>query len=357
MKRLMRLCGLACLVTASWVPIATAQVVPAAGSAATNTAGKVVLRGAGATFPAPLYQRWIQEYAKSHKDVAIEYASVGSGEGARRFLEQQVDFGASDSALTDSQIAGADGGAALIPVTAGMVTIAYNLPGLKEPLKLSRTAYVDLMGGLIPSWNDARIQATNPGVELPARTIVLVARQDASGTTHALTSHLGAISNKWVARLQRGVGNQIEWPGAMLARGNEGVAARIKQSVGSVGYVEYGFARRLGLPVALLENKAGNFVAPTAAAGQAALAGALKAIPDDLRLFVPDPDGADAYPIVTLSWLLLHERHSSPAKADAIKGFVDWTLTEGQALGGDIGYVPLPQALIDRSRAATAKVR
>lgn len=355
MKHLTRLCGLACLLTASLVPLATAQVAPTTGTPVAS--GKVVLRGAGATFPAPLYQRWIQEYSKSRKDLAIEYASVGSGEGARRFLDQQVDFGASDSALTDSQIAGADGGAALIPVTAGMVAITYNLPGLKEPLKLSRTAYVDLIGGLIPSWNDARIQATNPGVELPSRSITLVARQDSSGTTHALTSHLGVISNKWIARMQRGVGNQIDWPGAMLARGNEGVAARIRQSVGSVGYVEYGFARRLGLPAALLENKAGNFVAPTPEAGQLALAGALKEVPENLRLFVPDPEGDEAYPIVTLSWLLLHERNTDPAKAEAIKGFVDWALTEGQALGRDSGYVPLPPLLVERSRAATAKVR
>ncbi len=353
--------GLAATFAAS---VVTAQVKAAKDDTAKEGAtppatrdGKIVLRGAGATFPAPLYQRWMREYAKTHPDVAIEYASVGSGEGARRFLEQQVDFGASDAALTDAQIAGAENGAALIPMTAGMVALTYNLPGANEPLRFSRTAYLDLIAGLIPSWDDARIQATNPGIALPKRSIVLVARQDSSGTTHALTSHLAAISNKWTTRLGRAVGTQVDWPGAMLARGNEGVAARIKQSVGAVGYVEHGFARRLGLQVALLQNKAGTFVAPTPEAGQAALAGASKDLPDNLRLFIPDPEADDAYPIVSLSWLLLRERGPDPARTEALKAFVDWSLGDGQALSQEHGYVPLPAALVARARAAAARIR
>ena len=315
-----------------------------------------MLRGAGATFPAPLYEKWIEKYREQNPDVVIAYDVVGSGEGQRRFLSDSVDFGASDAALSDEQIARVKSGARLVPVTAGIVVLAYNLPGLNGPLKLSRDVYVDLFAGRIRSWNDPRIRAINPDLNLPNRNVAIVARQDGSGTTFALTNHLSAISDAWRDR-GPGTANLVDWRGtAMLARGNEGVAGRIKVSEDSIGYVEYHFARRLGLPMAQLQNKSGRYVAPGERSGQAALAENVKHMPANLRLFLPDPEGEDSYPIVTFSWLLLYDRYPNAAKAAALKEFVTWGLTRGQALSRSLGYIPLPAEVATLSLAAVDRI-
>jgi len=317
-----------------------------------STRPATMLRGAGATFPAPLYEAWIKRFTQQYPDVTLVYDAVGSGEGQRRFLAQSVDFGASDAALTDEQIAAARSGATLVPVTAGMVVLAYNLPDLGGPLRLPRDVYVDMFAGRIRTWNDARIVAANPSLTLPARSIALVARQDASGTTFALTNHLSAVSEAWRDR-GPGVGNLVDWRGGvMLARGNEGVAARIKVSNGAIGYVEYHFARRLGLPMAHLQNRAGRFVEPNAASGQAALARNATKMPANRRLFLPDPEGVDSYPMVTFSWLLLQDRYADPQKVSALKKFITWGLTDGQSLSRDLGYIPLPAEVASLSLAA-----
>jgi phosphate transport system substrate-binding protein len=319
--------------------------------------GGQALQGAGATFPAPLYKQWIAAYKKVEPSTSVKYAVIGSGEGTTRFLADTVDFGASDAALSDAQIGAAPHGAVLIPATAGMVVLAYNLPGLNGPLKLSRETYVALLMGKIPRWNDARIASTNPGLNLPDREITLVARLDGSGTTFALTNHLSAISTQW-RDLGPGVTKLVAWPaGTMLVRGNEGVAARIKQSVGSVGYIEYGFAKVIGMPVALLENKEGKFVAPSPETGEKTLTSNLGRIPANLRAFIPDPDGAGSYPIVTFSWLLLKERYADPDKAAAVKRFVAWGLSEGQRYSVDLGYIPLPPDVAGRAKAALTGIR
>lgn len=316
-----------------------------------------VLHGAGATFPAPLYKKWLAAFQKAEPTTSIDYAPLGSGEGVKRFLADTVDFGASDSAMTDEQIAAAKHGAVLIPATAGEVVLAYNLPGLSGSLKLSRDVYVGILSGKVAKWNDPRILAVNPGLVLPDREIMLVARQDSSGTTFALTNHLSAVSREWRDR-GAGVGKVIEWPSnAMLVRGNEGVASRIKYSVGAIGYIEYGFAKHLGLATAELENKAGRFVASGSASGAAALAQNVGMMPANLRVFIPDPDGADAYPIVSFSWLLLKERYADPAKAAALKRFVNWGLNEGQSLSGELGFIPLPAEVAARGKAALVRIQ
>jgi phosphate transport system substrate-binding protein len=316
----------------------------------------VTLRGAGATFPAPLYERWIQTYRRDHPDVVITYDVVGSSEGQRRYLADAVDFGASDAALSDEQMARVKTGARLVPVTAGIVVLAYNLPGVTGPLRLSRDVCAGIFAGTIRSWNDPRIREINPGLSLPNRSIAPVARQDGSGTTFAFTNHLGAISPTW--RTQGpGIGNLVDWRGlAMLARGNEGVAGRVKVSESSLGYVEYHFAKRLGLPMAHLQNKAGRYVAPSGEGGQAALASNVKAMPDNLRLFLPDPEGEDSYPIVTFSWLLLYERYPDADKAAALKKFVTWGLTAGQTYSRDLGYIALPPDVASLSLAAVDRI-
>ena len=316
-----------------------------------------VLSGAGATFPAPLYKKWIASYQKVEPSTAIKYAAIGSGDGIKRFLAEAVDFGASDTAMSDEQIAAAKSGAVLIPATAGEIVLAYNLPGLNGELKLGRDLYVSLLSGKITKWNDPRIQAANPGLNLPDREIILVVRQDSSGTTFALTNHLSAVSQEWRDR-GPGVGKVVVWPeSAMRVRGNEGVATRIKHSIGSIGYIEFGFAKYVGLSVAHLENKAGRFVAPGSASGEAALTSNVGMLPPNLRAFIPDPDGADSYPIVTFSWLLLKERYADPAKAAALKRFVAWGLGEGQGYSSDLGYIPLPADVAGRGKAALARIQ
>jgi phosphate transport system substrate-binding protein len=338
-----------------WAAVLAAIVLATSAGFVAAQAGKVVLRGAGATFPAPLYEKWIQTYRQQHPEVAITYDVVGSGEGQRRFLNDVVDFGASDAALTDEQMARVKAGTRLVPVTAGIVVLAYNLPGLSGPLRLGRDVYVDILAGRVRTWDDPRIRAHNPTLDLPHRNIAIVARQDSSGTTFALTNHLSAVSPVWRDQ-GPGVGNLVDWRGAMLARGNEGVAGRIKVSEASIGYVEYHFAKRLGLSMAHVQNKAGRYVAPSEQGGQAALAANVKQMPSNLRLFLPDPEGEESYPIVTFSWLLLYESYPNPAKASALKKFLTWGLTTGQSYSRDLGYIPLPAEVASLSLAALDRI-
>jgi phosphate transport system substrate-binding protein len=338
--------------------LASAGVLAAATPAWSQAASapKVTVRGAGATFPAPLYEKWIMTFRRQHPDLAITYDVVGSGEGQKRFLADAVDFGASDAALSDAQLASKPG-ARLVPVTAGIVVAAYNLPGLGGSLRLSREALADVFAGRIREWDDPRLRADNPGLALPHRTIGLAVRQDGSGTTYALTSHLAAVSPAFRER-GPGVGTLVSWPAnAMRSRGNEGVAGRIKVSEGAIGYVEYHFAKRLGLAMAQLQNRAGRFVAPSETSGQSALARNAQQMPADLRLFLPDPQGDDAYPIVSFSWLLLHDRYADRDKGAALKKFVTWGLTEGQVFSRELGYIPLPEEVASRSLAALERIQ
>jgi phosphate transport system substrate-binding protein len=316
---------------------------------------KILLRGAGATFPLLLYQRWFAEYRKSNPNVTIAYDAVGSGEGIRRFLgkdvgeNDRVDFGASDAAMTDAELAALPEGALMVPVTAGGIVLAYNLPGLNGELRLSRKAYEGIFLGEITDWSDPVLAQSNPGLNLPRMAITVVVRSDSSGTTFAFTNHLAAIGERWRKRV--GAATHVHWPGnALCAPGNEGVAGRIKMSSGAIGYVNYGSARQAGLAMAALENREGAFIAPTPDAGVQALAAA--ELPENLRIFVPDPAGADSYPIVTFSWLLLRRSYADAARADAIADLVRWCLLEGQRYGPELGYVALPPAVVSKALVA-----
>jgi phosphate transport system substrate-binding protein len=315
------------------------------------------IKGAGATFPEPLFREWAERRSKIRPDVAFAYDGVGSGEGIKRFTSGQVDFGASDAAMSDQEIARVKAGVKLVPVTAGMIVLAYNLPGVQGELRLPRDVYVDIFLGRIWRWDDPRIIAANPSLALPPKLIQTVVRRDSSGTTYAFTNHLTAISRAWRDE-GPGTGKQIDWPGgAMTGRGNEGVAQKVKISEGSIGYMEYGFAKRLGLPMAVLENKAGQFVRPTASSGQAALAGAASLLPENLRLFVPDPAGVDSYPVVSLSWALLYGTYPQPEKAAALREALTWGLTEGQPIAEEMGYIPLPAAIASRATQAVTSIQ
>jgi phosphate transport system substrate-binding protein len=321
--------------------------------------GSLVLKGAGATFPSLLYKRWFTVYHDNHPDTYVKYAAVGSGEGVHRFIgkevaaTEQIEFGASDAAMSDAQLAATDNSTLMVPATAGCVVLAYNLPGFNGELKLSRQAYAGVFLGEITSWNDPIIAQSNPGVKLPRLTIVTAVRQDGSGTTYAFTRNLDAVNEHWRSRF--GPATLVDWPGnAMRAQGNEGVAGLIQKSAGSVGYVGYEFARRLGLNAAALENKEGKFVK----ASEQSCAGALATaeLPANLRAFVPDPSGADSYPIVTFSWILLHKSYKDGQTADAIRKLFDWSLQDGQRFASELGYVPLPAAVSERARAAVNSI-
>lgn len=314
--------------------------------------GGVLLRGAGATFPSLLYKNWFASYQKSHWQTVIAYDAAGSGEGVRRFVgahidpEEEVDFGASDAALTDEQMGQVSRGARLVPMTAGAVAIAYNLPNFEGDLRLSRTALAGIFEGEIKNWDDPVIVKANPGVHLPKLTIVTVVRQDSSGTTYAFSKHLDAISESW--RAHYGPATLINWPGnAIRAKGNERVAGTIEKAEGSIGYVGYEFAQQLGLKTALVENKAGKFVAPSPESASAALASVQ--MPENLRAFVPDPEGADSYPVVTMSWILVYDNYPDPKKAAMVKDLFAWCLTDGQKEAKSLGYVPLPASVAGKS--------
>ena len=312
--------------------------------------GTIQLHGAGATFPAPLYKKWLEEYRKREPAVEVSYDPIGSDNGVKQFVAGLVDFGASDAAMTDEEMAEVTRGVQLVPVVAGSLVLAYNLDGLSGPLKLTREVYVDIFLGKIKAWNDLRIQRINPDLKLPRQDIALVVRLDGSGTTYAFTNHLSAISEEWRDR-GPGVGRLLQWPGnAMAARGNEGVAGRIKISKGAIGYVEYGIARRAGLSMAWLENQAGQMIRPHGGSGLATLLSMDR--PENFRAFEPDPEGEESYPIVTYSWLLLYKSGHDPQKATALKGYVTWCLIDGQEFNESLGFVRLPPRIATRAECA-----
>ncbi len=319
--------------------------------------GKTLVLGAGSSFAAPLYKAWITAFTKDKPTLSMNYDSVGSGEGINRFVTGSVDFAGTDAPLTDKEKGQVENGALQIPITAGMIAIAYNLSEFHGELRLPRDLYPKILAGNVKYWDDPRLVAANPGAKLPHRSIVVAARLDSSGTTYALTRHLAAISSTWRDG-GPGVGKLVDWKGAaMLARGNEGVAQKIKISDGVIGYVEFGFAARLGLKLAALENKAGKFVQPTKEIGRATVVAAGGDVPADLRAYLADPQGEQSYPIMTLTWMLLHERYRDPTKSAALKEFIGWGLSEGEGIAVSLGYLPLPAALSGHAQSLLASVR
>ena len=316
-----------------------------------NTDARIIVEGAGSTFAAPLYKKWIDEFTVLHRNVTMSYYAVGSGEGVKRFLAGTVDFAGSDEILSDTETAKIPG-AVILPVTAGMIAVAYNIPGVNTEIKLPRDVYVDIFSRRIRKWDDPRILTANPGIVFPHRDIALVVRQDSSGTTAAFTSHLAAISPAWQAA-GMGVGKLIEWPpGILPAQGNEGVAARIRLSEGSIGYVEYWFAQRLGLKMAALQNKTGAYITPTEHSGELALSGRMAQL-RDLAASVADPSGAGAYPITTYSWMFLYGRYADRVKGVAVRDFAQWGLSQaGQNYGAQLGYLPLSDDVTELGKQA-----
>ncbi|QLE59010.1 phosphate ABC transporter substrate-binding protein PstS [Nostoc sp. TCL26-01] len=332
----------------------TAKDATASSPGKLDLGGNVSLTGAGASFPAPLYQSWFTDVNKKYPNLQVNYQSVGSGAGVEQFIKGTVDFGASDVAMKDEEITKvpADKGVILLPMTAGSIVLSYNLPEVTGELKLPRAVYTDILLGKIKTWNDKKITDANPGVNLPNQPITVVYRSDGSGTTGVFTKHLSAISPEWKSKV--GDGKTVSWPVGVGAKGNEGVTAQIQQTQGSIGYVEYGYAKQNNLKFASLENKGGKFVVPTEESASKTLESVT--LPADLRAFISDPEGADSYPIVTYTWLLTYKKYSDPAKAKAVEAIVEYGLTDGQKIAAELGYVPLPQNVIAKVAAAADQI-
>lgn len=334
--------------------VATLVALPFMVSGCGSDAGAPIeLKGAGASFPAPLYQRWFTEYSDKNPTVKVEYASVGSGAGIKQFTDKLVDFGASDAAMTDEEIALIPGGVQLLPMTAGSIVLCYNLNDADgKPianLKLSRTAYAGIFLGDITKWNDPAIVASNPDIKLTEKPISVVWRSDSSGTTYVFTQHLTAISEKWKAG--PGTGKSITWPVGSGAPKNDGVAGSVKQNDGTIGYVEYGFAEKNKISMAFLENKAGKYPEPNLENAAAALASAAE-LPPDMRIWVSDPMGDSSYPIVTYTWILCQKSYPDAKKLVELKALLKHCLTDGQKVSASLGYIPLPDAISQKVVAA-----
>ncbi|MFS8801161.1 phosphate ABC transporter substrate-binding protein PstS [Synechococcus sp. R60.2] len=314
----------------------------------------ITINGAGATFPAPIYQTWAQEFGKKNPNIQVNYQSVGSGAGRQQFVARTVDFGATDSVPRPEQInqieneANPPKGMVSVPMVGGALVAAYNIPGVGPEIRLSRLALANIFLGKIKNWNDPLLAGLNPQVTFPDLPITVVHRSDGSGTTDIFTTHLNAISPEWKQKVGRGP--SVNWPTGVGARGNEGVSEQIKQIPGSIGYVEFGFAKLNNLNIARLENRAGKFVTPNVETEKAALA----RIQLDERLLGVDPDpiGEDSYPIVGYTWILAYKVYPKAETSKAVKEFLRYGLTEGQAFAEQLGYVPLPEETRQKALAA-----
>ena len=345
MKRLLSIAFVPCTV------LALALSGCGGGSTAGQSAGAVKLQGAGASFPAPLYNKWFKAYSAAHQSVLVDYQSVGSGSGVKSVVDHTVDFGASDAAMKPEDMAKVDGGVQLFPMTAGSIVLAYNVQGV-DALKLSRKAYPAIFLGKVTRWNDPVIAASNPGVTLPDLPINVVVRADSSGTSFVFSKHLSAVNDDF----SKGVGANTmpNWPAGTKSKGNEGVTASIMSTPGSIGYIEYGYARSQKMPMALLENKSAKYVEATTAAGQAALASA--ALPDDMIAWASDPDVPDAYPIVTYTWLICYKKYPDRNKLLAMQDLLTFGLTDGQKDAESLGYIPLPAGVVAKATDAIQRL-
>jgi len=314
-------------------------------AAQTGAYAQLLINGAGATFPYPIYSKWFDEYAKVDPSVRFNYQSIGSGGGQKQITARTVDFGASDGPMSDENLAKAPGKILHIPTVAGAVVITYNLPD-NPKLKLDGSTLADIFLGNVTKWNDPKIAALNPDVKLPATDIVVVHRSDGSGTSFIFTDYLSSVSPVWLDSV--GKGTSVKWPAGigLGAKGNEGVAGQVKQLPGAVGYVELIYANQNKLPFADLKNAAGNFITPSLDSVTAALATAK--IPDDFRFSMVNAPGDKAYPISGTTWLLVYEQQKNTDKGKKMVEFLNWALTKGETMASSLDYAPLPDAVQQR---------
>ena len=338
------------LFIASYLALAAAcSGQPGGGPGGSATSGAVRLQGAGATFPNPLYQKWVSEYGKAHPEVKIDYQSIGSGGGIKQIKEQTVDFGASDSPMKDEDLKSAPGELLHVPTVLGAVVITYNLQGVAQPLHFSSDVIADIFLGKLKRWDDPRLKADNPGAALPAADITVVHRSDGSGTSAVFTDYLSKVSPEWKEKV--GSGTSPNWPVGLGGKGNEGVTGQVKQTPNTIGYVELAYAVQNKLPAALVKNASGNFVEPSLEAVTAAASESLAATPEDLRVSITNAGGASAYPISSYTYVLAYKDQKDAAKGKALVDFLWWAIHDGEGFAKDLQYAPPPAEIVKRAEA------
>jgi len=308
-------------------------------------ADALLVNGAGATFPFPLYSKWFAEYNKLHPDLRFNYQSIGSGGGVKQITEKTVDFGASDAPMSDAELAKAVG-VVHVPTVLGAVAVVYN--GAPAGVKLTPETLADIFLGKITRWNDPKLQAIPGQPKLPDVAITVVHRSDGSGTTAVFTDYLGKISPAWKTSV--GVGKAVKWPVGLGGKGNEGVTGSVKSTPGSIGYVELAYANQNKLTMAALENADKQFVLPSIESTSAAAAGV--EMPADFRVSITNAKGKGAYPISSFTYILIYKEQADAAKGKAIGQFLWWAIHDGQKLAGPLDYAPLPKAVVGKVEQA-----
>ena len=319
----------------------------------------LLINGAGATFPYPIYSKWFDVYHQKNGNLQFNYQSVGSGAGIKQVTEGTVDFGATDGPMNDDQLKAYQdkhgSGILHFPTVLGAVVPTYNLSGVSASLNFTPEALAGIFLGKITKWNDPAIAGANNGVSLPANDIIVVHRSDGSGTTYVWTDYLCKISDEWKSKVNKAT--SVNWPVRLGGKGNEGVTGLIKQTPNSIGYVELIYAAQNNIPYGTVKNASGSFVKADLASVSTAAAGASKDMPDDFRVSITNAPGKTAYPISSFTWLLIPEKIQDGAKRDAIKGFLAWMLGDGQGYAEQLSYAKLPKEVIEKEKKAIAKVQ
>jgi len=322
-------------------------------SASVATAQQIT--AAGATFPAPVYQKWFGEYHNAHPDVQVNYQSIGSGAGIQQLISGTVDFGASDMPMTDEQISKVKVHPLHFPTVMGAVVPTYNLPGLAQELKFSGQTLAGIFLGTIKKWNDPALVKDNPGVKLPSDDIVVVHRSDGSGTSFIWTDFLSKVSPEWKSKV--GANTSVSWPVGLGGKGNEGVSGTVKQTPGSIGYVELIYAVQNKMSYGSVKNAAGEFVKADLESVSEAAAGAAKDMPPDFRVSITNAPGKKAYPISSFTWMLIPSAIPDAKKSATIKGFLQWMLTDGQKTAPMLDYAPLPKQVVAQETKQIAQIK
>ncbi|HYV86281.1 MAG TPA: phosphate ABC transporter substrate-binding protein PstS [Patescibacteria group bacterium] len=325
------------------------------GAPALVRAETVQINGAGATFPYPIYSKWFSEYNKLHPDVEINYQSIGSGGGIRQMTAQTVFFGATDGPMTQEQLQAAPGRVLHFPTVLGAVVPVYNLPDVTQALNFSGAVLADIFLGKITKWNDAAIAKDNPGVTLPSGDITVVHRADGSGTSYIFCDYLAKVSAEWKSKV--GVATSVNWPAGIGGKGNEGVAGAVRQTPGSLGYVELIYALQNKIAYGAVRSMDGEFVQADIDTVSAAATAAAKQMPPDFRVSITNAPGKGVYPISSFTWILLYESPRDKNRSRMMVDFMKWALTDGQKFAGDLGYAPLPAGVVELEQAALAKVK
>src|SRR3974390_1557416 len=310
----------------------------------------LLINGAGATFPNPIYTKWFDEYHKKDPKIQFNYQSVGSGAGIKQVTEGTVDFGATDGPMNDEQLKAYQDkhGSAILhfPAVLGAAVPTYNVPGVTATLNFTPEALAGIFLGKITKWNDPAIAGPNKGVSLPANDIVVVHRSDGSGTTYCWTDYLSKVSDEWKTKVSKST--SVNWPVGLGGKGNEGVTGLFKQTPNSIGYVELIYAVQNNIPYGAVKNSSGNFVKADLASVSAAASGAAKDMPEDFRVSITNAPGKNAYPISSFTWLLIPQKFQDASKRDALKGFVKWMLSDGQNYAEGLSYAKLPKEVIEK---------